>query len=114
MKIERQKLKGKKRESPSLHDYELFQITTARESSQTLWLYVCLSTSLSSLPIQVDNHTTGLLLILIIKVSIILSHALEPPWAQEDKWYTFYSASSIYHNHNLKALILIDELLFLF
>ena len=84
-------VEGKKRESPSLHDYELFQITTARVSSQTLWLYVCLSTSLSSLPIQVDNHTTGLLLILIIKVSIILSHALESPWAQEDKWYTFYS-----------------------
>ena len=85
----------KKRKKSSLHDYKLVQIPATMQRSQSLWLYVCPSAPLSSLQVQVDNHTIGLLLILIIKLSIILFHALEPPWAQEGKWYTFYSASSM-------------------
>lgn len=110
MKRERQKLKKDKEKTPACI------ITNQCKSQQQAKTpnhdgYMSDLPALSSFHIHIDNHTTRMLLRLIMNPSyfIILFHSLCVPLGSRG-WVINILFCFFLLNHNLKALILVDDL----
>lgn len=111
MKRERQKLKGKKEKAPI---YMIMIIPNHSNKAKLPNIMVVYLPPTHLCPLFTFTHTTELILIVSIKLSITCLMLLNPLGFKmlSDKHFIVFF--SIYHNYNLKAFILIDDLLFLF